>query len=59
MATAIKETIADTGTMTTHTVDTKTGSLTALIGTETIMTSITQTATIAIGKSNRKSLQPW
>jgi hypothetical protein len=45
--------------MTTHTVDTKTGSLTALIGTETIMTSITQTATIAIGKSNRKSLQPW
>jgi len=52
MAIAIRETLADTGTMTTHTVDTATGKMTAPTGTETIMTSITQMATIATGKDN-------
>jgi len=52
MVIAIRETLADTDTMTTLTVDTATGDMTAPIGTETIMTSITQMATIAIGKNN-------
>ena len=52
MAIAIRETLADTDTMTTHTVNTETGDMTAPTGTETIMTSITRMATIATGRNN-------
>ena len=52
MAIATNETLADTGTMIMHTVDTRTGKMTAPTKTETIMTSITQMATIATGRNN-------
>lgn len=52
MAIATREILADTGTMTVHTVDTETGKMTAPTGTETIMTRITQMATIATGSDN-------
>ena len=54
MVIAISETLADTDTMTTHLVDTATGNMTAPTATETIMTSITQMATIATGNNNRE-----
>jgi len=52
MVIAINETLADTDTMTEHLVDIATGNMTAPTATETIMTSTTQMATIAIGKDN-------
>ena len=52
MAIAISETLADTDTMTTHSVNTTTGNMTAPTGTATTMTSITQMATIATGTGN-------
>jgi len=47
MGIATNATLADTGTMTTHTANIGTGSTTAITGTETIMTSIIQMGTIA------------
>jgi hypothetical protein len=52
MVIVIRETLADSDTMTTHTVNTETGNMTAPTGTETIMTSITQMAIIATGNDN-------
>jgi hypothetical protein len=49
MVIAIREILADTDTMTTHSVDTATGDMTAPTETETIMTSITPMVIIATG----------
>jgi len=49
---AIRETLADTDTMITHTAATATGEMTAPTATGIIMTSIIQMATIATGNDS-------